>query len=242
MTRLTRLIAHLLLPLLLLGIGYLLFYRLGEGVLDELSLRATAITLSALLAAIPPLLFRFLILSQLKEGFALLQDGRVVTPTELSLSDVLGHRITAWMLFQQHLDTEICLQGDGELLYIPLGLDFSIPANQHGKAFIRHYQHNMTQFEAWLQRTLFIASCRDREMASSLGENTLLNEEDERILRHKFLRALRAQPQESVLLPLTSSCIQLNRDICRREKLPAQEGELDLDRELLHELGIAAGG
>jgi len=242
MTLLSRLTAYLLLPLLSLVAGYLLFYRLGEGLLHEFALHGIAITLALLLAALPPLLFHFVIRSQLKEGFALLKDGQVVTPTEITLTDILGHRIVAWKLFRQHLDTEVCLQGDGELLYIKLGFDFSIPATEAGKRFVRHYQHNMTVFEAWVQRSIYVASCQDREMATHLEQETLLNEEDEKMLRHKFIYALRAQPLRSLSLPASSREIRLNREIRRREKQVSPEEELDLDTTLLLQLGLTPSG
>lgn len=237
MTPLSRLTAYILLPLLL-SPSYWLFHRLGAGALDEDPLQAASTLLTLLLAALPPLTFRFIICSQLKEGFALLRDGRVVLPSELRIADVLGHRITAWKLFRQHMETEVCLQGEGELLYVRLGFDFTLHPNELGKGFIQHLQHNMTIFEAWVQRVIYLASTRDSEMAHHVGPETLLNEEDERILRRKFLYALRSEPLQSVLLPASSSEIRLKREVRRREKIASVEEELKLDSALLQQLGL----
>jgi hypothetical protein len=239
---LLRFIANILLPVLLFGGGYLLFHWLGRGVVDAFELQVMAISLAALLAALPPVAFSYIIQSQIREGFALLRGGAIATPNEITLNDVLTHRITAWKPFRQHLTTEVCLQGEGELLYVTLGFDFTIPANEGGKRFVQHFAHNMTVFEAWVQRSIYEASCHDREMAANLDEATLLNEEDERILRHKFIYALRAQPLRSLQLPTSSRDIHLRREIRRREKVPGPGEQLDLDTLLLQQLGLHAPG
>lgn len=247
MTPLSRLIAYLLLPLLFFSVSYLLLYTLGSGLLDEVLLYTTSIGLSLLLAVLPPLAFHFIISSQLKEGFALLKSGKVVLPDEITLTDVLGHQISAWKLFQQHLDTEVCLQGDGELIYVQLGLDFTIPASKRGKEFVKHYKTNMTVFEAWVQRTIFLTSSMDRELVDSLASNALMNEEDEMTLRSKFLSALEMQPLRSVELPVSTAGLQVNRKIRKRQqhtggtiKTNTQSHELEedlsIDTELLKQL------
>jgi hypothetical protein len=245
MTLLSRLIANALLPLFLLCGGYLLLYQLGEGLLGEMSLQASAIGLSALLAALPPIAFNFIIRSQLKEGFALLKNGKVVLPNEITLTHVLGNQITAWKLFKQHLDTEVCLQGKNELVYVQLGLDFQIPANERGKRFIKHFKNNMTVFEVWVQRAIFLASMMDRELAHSLANHIMMNEEDERTLRSKFLSALEMQPLKSIELPVNTAGLSVNPKVRVRKKItPVQpsalhlEDDLGLDDDLLNQLGL----
>lgn len=248
MTLLSRLIANLLLPLLFFCGGYLLLYQLGENLISKQLLQPIAITIALLLASIPAVAFAFLIRSQLKPGFALLKNGNVVLLGEITLEMVLTHRITAWKLYQQHLDTEVCLQGNNELIYVKMGLDFQIPANARGKQFIKHYSNNMAIFEAWVQRAIYIASLQDRELVHILPDSVLLNEEDERVLRSKFLSALETQPLKSVRLPLDTSGIRIDRQIRTRANasppLIANDQEilpddaLSLDQKLIQDLGL----
>lgn len=213
MTPLSRLIANILLPLLFFCCGYVLLYRLGEGLLEETLLQSIAIGLSALLAILPPLAFGSIIRSQVKEGFALLKNGNIVTLGEITITDVLGEQITAWKLFQQQLKTEACLQGEKELVYVQLVLDFHIPNNQSGKEFVKNYKNNMIFFDAWIQRTIFLASIQNRELAHSLASGAMMNEEDERVLRRKFLSALKSQPLNGIELPTDISGISVNRQV-----------------------------
>ena len=249
MTRLSRIIANALLPLLFFSCSYLLLYHLGEGLLEELLLQFVAIGLSTLLAALPPIAFYFLIRSQIKEGFALLTNKRVVLPSEITLGMVLGNRITAWKAFQHRLDTEVCLQGEGVLVYVQLGLNFRIPASDNGKRFIKHFKNNFTVFEAWVQRAIFLASGYDREQTHSLASGALMNEEDERTLCSKFLSALEMQPLKSVELPVDTSGLTINRKVRVKKtgstianKLQPSEQQLDddltIDDALLSQLGL----
>ena len=253
MTLILRLIANVLLPVLFFSVSYVVLYRLGTGLLEEMSLQAIIIGLSTLLAALPPITFGFIIRSQLKDGFALLKNGDVVLLKEITLTQVLGNRITAWKLFQQHLDTEVCLQGKNELVYVQLGMDFKIPATERGKQFVKHLKNNMIIFEAWVQRAIFIASSMDRELAHGLANNALMNEEDELVLRSKFLSALEVQPLKSIELPVNTSGLSVNRKVRVKKKIApvaspvrttAQqlEDDLSLDGDLLNELGLNEPG
>jgi hypothetical protein len=247
MSLLSRLIANLLLPLLLFISGYLLLFTLGEGLISTPTLYVVAILIALLLAALPPLLFTLLIRSQLQKGFALLKDGDIVTHEEITLGMILGNRITAWRLYQQHLSTEVCLQGSDELIYVQMDLKFQIPATDKGKQFIKHFKHNITVFEAWVQRAIYLASLQDRELVEILPADVLLNEDDERVLRSKFLSALEAQPLESIRLPLDTSSLTVNRRVRCKPKAdsplstpPAEltEEQLSLDSELVAQLGL----
>ncbi len=220
MTLLSRIIANALLPLLFLSGSYQLLYHLGEGLLEETILQMIAFGLAMLLAALPPIAFNVLIRSQIREGFALLKNGNVVTPAEITLPDVISHQITAWKPFQQHLDTELCLQGEKEIFYVQLGLDFYIPANERGKEFVRHYKTNIVIFEAWVQRSIFRASQLDPELLASLHEDCLLNEEDEQLLRRKFLNALESRLLLGVKLPTSPSNLNINRQV-RKNRAPS---------------------
>lgn len=243
----SRLIAYFLLPLLFFWCGYLLLYGLGEGLVPPLLLQTVAIGIALLLGSLPLIVFSFLIRSQLKPGFALLRNGDIVTLGEITLGMILGNRITAWRLYLQHLDTEVCLQGDGELVYVKMGLDFEIPPSKRGKQFIKHYSHNVTVFEAWVQRAIYLASLQDKELLQILPDNVLLNEEDERVLRSKFLSALEAQPLDSIKLPLDTASLTVNRKLrIRPTSAPAlnhdsqelSDEELNLDQKLINELGL----
>ena len=220
MTLPSRIIANALLPLLFFWCGYLLLYHLGEGLLEAVPLQVVVGGLSILLAVLPPIAFSFLIRSQIREGFALLKNGKVVTPGEITLPDVIGHQITAWKPFAQRLDTEICLQGEGDVFYVQLGLDFYIPANERGKEFVRHFKTNIAVFEAWVQRSIFRASQLDPQLLHSLHEECLLNEADEQLLRRKFLKALESRLLLAVKLPVSSSGLKINRQV-RRKQSPA---------------------
>lgn len=243
----SRLFAYLFLPVLLVIGGYLLLYKLGEGLLSPPALKTVSLLIALLLGALPVLIFHFLIRSQLQPGFALLKNGEIVTLGEITLPMILGNRITAWKLYQQHLSTEVCLQGDDELVYVQMGLDFQLPASERGKQFVRHYKHNIAVFEAWVQRAIYLASLQDRELLQILPQDVLLNEDDERVLRSKFLSALEAQPLESIKLPLDTSSLNVNRRVRTRPRAVSSLAEksqeineeaLNLDQNLIEKLGL----
>lgn len=249
MTPLSRIIANILLPIGFFVSGYMLFFTLGRGLVDELTLYGVAIGLALLLAAIPPLAFHFIIRSQIKEGFALLSSNRIVLPNEITLAHVLSGRITAWKLFEQHLETVICLQSDDELVYVDMGLDFCIPANERGKQFVKHYKTNMTVFEAWVQRTIYLASARDQELAHNLSIKALMNEDDERTLRSKLLSSMEAKELRSVELPVDTDGLTVNREVkVRKRNMNSVTSDsssgieldesLELDSDLLSDLGF----
>lgn len=249
MTPLSRIIANILLPISFFGGGYMLLFSLGQGLVDEPTLYAAAIGLALLLAAIPPLAFHYIIRSQLKEGFALLSNNTIVLPHEITLANVLSGRIKAWKLFEQHLDTVICLQSDDELVYVDMGLDFCIPANERGKQFVKHYKTNMTVFEAWVQRTIYLASARDPEIGHNLSIKALMNEDDERDLRSKLLSSMEAKELRSVELPIDTDGLSVNREVRVRKRhintvssdhssgIQLDES-LELNSDLLGELGF----
>lgn len=235
MTLTSRIIANLLLPLLFFWCSYLLFYWLGEGLIPPLPLQIISIVIALLIGSLPLLIFSFLIRSQIKPGFALLKNGDIVTQGEITLDMVLTGRITAWKLYQQHLDTEVCLQGNGELVYMKMGLDFQVAPNERGKQFIKHYKHNVSVFEAWVQRAIYLASQQDKDLLHMLSERTLLNEEDEKVLRSKFLSALEAQPLESIALPLDTDLLTINREtLSRPTPSPSKHSEEELNEKALH--------
>lgn len=247
MTLTSRLIANFLLPLLFFSCSYLLLYWLGSGLLAPLTLLLVTIPISMLVGSLPLIIFSTHLRSQLKPGFALLKNGEIVTLGEITLGMILGNQITAWKLYEQHLDTEVCLQGEGELVYMKMGLDFEVAPNQHGKQFIKHYRHNICVFEAWVQRAIYLASLKDRELLQLLPKEVLLNEEDEKVLRSKFLSALEAQPMESIKLPIGTDALTINRETRSRpvsdSPLKHQDEVLDekalnLNQELIHKLGL----
>lgn len=248
MSFLSRLTANILLPLIFFSIGYQLIYMLGEDLISNKLLQLISFGIALLLALLPIAIFSFLIRSQLKQGFARLKNGKIVPLGEITLDMVLTHRIMDWQLYQQHLDTEVCLQGDRELIYVRMGLNFRIPSSKRGKQFVKHYDNSMKIFEAWVQRAIYIASLRDREMVQLLPKDILLNEEDERVLRSKFLSALEAQPLESVRLPLDTDGITIDRQIRKRTRTSNPlikvdqdvllENALNLDEKLIHDLGL----
>lgn len=229
MTLPSRLITNLLLPLLFLRCGYLLFYHLGDGLMEEIILQVLATGLALLVAALPPIVFSFLIRSQIQEGFALLKSGKVVTPGEITLPDVIGYQIMAWKPFKQRLDTEICLQYNGDILYVQLGLDYYIPPNERGKDFVRNFKTNIAVFEAWVQRSIFRASQLDPELLHSLHEECLLNEADEQRLRRKFLSALESRLLLGVKLPTTPNGLRINRQVRKKQSLPSAQSSLLAD-------------
>ncbi len=250
MTLLSRFIANVLLPLLLFCTSFLLLYRTGDNIIPEQPLKLIAFSIALLLASLPPIVFSFLIRSQLKKGFALLKNGNIVTLGEITLDMVITNRIKAWRLYQQQLHTEVCLQGENELIYVDIELDYQIPPNKRGKHFVKHYKNNIVIFEAWVQRAIYLASLQDKELVQLIPHEVLLNEEDERVLRSKFLSALEAQPLESVTLPLGTCSLRVNRKVRKRAqnstplstsnagKDSSSAEALSLDPQLLLKLGL----
>ena len=79
-----------------------------------------------------------------------------------------------------------------------------------------------------------------------LSKRTLLNEEDEKVLRSKFLSALEVQPLESITLPLDTDSLTINRETHSRPIAPSplshsrelDESALHLNQDLVEQLGL----
>lgn len=251
MSATNHLLFYIAIPLLLGG-GSLALMRLtdgnaGGGAAAEIIIASIAL----LLAVLPAIFYRLFIQSQLQQGFARLADGELRLPDELAIGDLLSDRIDSWVPYHHSLKVSVCLQGHNEKIHVQLRLRLEFTADQWGKSIARHLDKVLPHLQQTVQHRLYIASQMDRELACSLDGSKLLNEDEERVLRSKFLSALETIQLQGVHFPTVTSGIDIDRNVRKvPQKLPmstlsnsALDDEFDtdaleLDDTLLKELGI----
>lgn len=248
----TRLLFYLVLPLLLGGGSLALMSLTLENLGENPSAFAGIGLIALLLAMLPAAFYHFFIHSQLQHGFARMQDGSIYLPGELTLGALLTDRIDTWIPFQHQLRTSVCLQGHNEKLFVKLSLNIELTADKWGKRMAKHLDKALTQLEQTVQHALYTASQMDREMAYSLDGSILLNEDDERVLKSKFLSAMETIVIHGVHFPGNASGIHIERNVRKvpqnipmaalsnssREEGELADDELELDEGLLRSLGV----
>jgi len=243
-----RLSFNLLLPLLFGSASFAALYLLTRNFGENSTVYAGIGAISLLLAALPVAVYRLFIKSQIQTGFAQLEDGNIFLPEELQLGPLLKGSIENWLPYEHTLHTTVCLQGKDERIFVTLNLNLTLSADHDGKRIAKHLDKALSQLEQAVQHTLYNASQMDPDMANSLNGSVLLNEDDEAVLKSKFLSALEMIELRGVSFPVTTDGIHLNRNV-RKEKieLPAarqdaddwpDEDDLMLNDDLLKSLGV----
>lgn len=241
-----RLIAYLLLPLLLATGSFLVMRTLPGGAGETPLVLGVTLAISLLLGLLPALLFRFFVHGQLRQGFAHMEDGSVRLPGELGIADLAGERIRHWQPFEQLLSTTVRLHGIGVDLLVEIHLDLTLVPDEHGRKLARHFDAALPLLEQSIQECLYYASLNDDGLAMGLDGSTLLNEEDERVLKSKFLCALETLAIEGVFFPHEAAGIRIDHRVKReRQKSPPatppdefDDQDLLLDETLLKSAGV----
>jgi hypothetical protein len=241
---------NLLLPLLFGGGSFALLNLFSDQFGRNAAVYIGMGTITLLLTLLPVIIYRLILKSQIQEGFALLNDGTVHLPEELSLRALLSDAIEGWIPFSHSIQTIACLVGKKERIFVTLELDFTLEANQDGKQFAEHIDQAVPQLEQVIQHCFFKASQVDPDMANSLDGSVLLNEDDEAVLKSKFLSALELIDIQGVHFPVSATGIRLNRSVRKEtiqqpvsidpiaDELPDDE-DLMLNDELLKSLGVS---
>lgn len=249
MSKTIQLSFNLFLPLLFGGSSFALLLLFSDHFGRNTAVYIGIGTITLLLTLLPVIIYRLILKSQIQEGFALLNDGTVHLAEELSLRALLSDAIEGWIPYSHSLQTIACLEGKKERIFVTLGLDFTLDANQYGKQFAEQIDQAIPQLEQAIQHSFFKASQIDPDMANSLDGSMLLNEDDEAVLKSKFLSALELIDIKGVNFPLTATGIRLNRNVRKEtiqqpvspatvaDELPGEE-ELMLNDELLKSLGV----
>ncbi|MGM0594709.1 MAG: hypothetical protein ACQETD_09250 [Pseudomonadota bacterium] len=245
----TRLLFYLILPLTLGGGSLITMYQLVQQFGGGAVVLAGIVIIALLLALLPIALFRILILGQLQEGFALLDSGEVSLPEEVALNALLGDRIVHWVPYHHTLRTTVCLHGEQERIFVNIAVTLTLHHSKQGKKLAKQLEKVLPRLEQTVQQALYNASKMDPDMAHSLSGSVLLNEDDERTLKSKFLSALEMVAINGVDFPLLAEDLQIDRNVQRKalprppqDKQSVQEGdelELSLDDSLLDELGLS---
>jgi hypothetical protein len=241
-----RLSAYLFLPLLLSTGSFLALHALGNGIDKTPVVLGVMLTISLLLGLIPALLFRFFVHNQLRQGFAHMADGSVKLPHELGIRELAGDRIRHWQSYEQQLSTTVRLHGPDADLLVNLLLNLTLIPDEQGKQLAQHLDEALPLLERTVQECLYDASRMDVGLASALDGSTLLNEEDDRVLKSKFLCALETLSIEGVFFPHAASGIHIDRNVSKeRHAVEAtkpseelEEGDLVLDDSLLESAGM----
>lgn len=235
---------YLVLPLLFACTGLGIMWLIVGHHLQHLPAQALVGSITLLLALLPILFFRYFVHSQLQQGFARLNNDQIKLPEELSLGSLLGDQIDSWIPANQLVETTTCLYGENEHLYVKITVHISISADKYGKHFVEGLDKNIPLLIKKIQHAIYSASRMDPDMVMSLNGSTLLNEDDEAVLRSKFLSALETIAIQGVTFPVDTDGIHIDRQV-RKEKLQSiktadQEEKLDLtlDDSLLRSLGV----
>lgn len=248
MSKTIRLSFNLLLPLLLGSGSFALLFLLTRQFGQNSAVYIGIGTISVLLAALPIAIYRLLLKGQMQQGFAQLNSGQFCLPDEIPLSALLTDAIDIWIPYSQTMQTTACLQGVNERIFVELNLDFTLAADNYGKQIVEHLDEALSQLEQAVQHILYKSSQLDPDMAGSLDGSVLLNEEDEAVLKSKFLSALDMIAIRGVSFPVTTDGIRLNRNVRKEPMAPTlrpgddnlpDEDELKLNDDLLQSLGMA---
>lgn len=245
----TRLFAYLFLPLLLAISSFLAMSSIGDNVANSTLALGVMLSISLLLGLIPILLYRFFVHSQLLPGFACMHDGRVLLPNELEIAEVIGgDRINYWQAFDQSLSTTVRLHGTTADLLVNIHLKMTLWQDECGKELAVHIDEVLPLLEERIQESLYKASQMDDGFAAALDGSILLNEEDERVLKSKFLSALETLAIDGIYFPHEASGIHVDRNV-KKIMHPTKsadasgelfdEADLLLDDALLKSAGIA---
>lgn len=247
MSRLTRLSAYLLLPMLLGGGAYVVMIALPVSHGETLPAQAVMVVIALLLGILPVVLYRFFIHAQLRSGFACLDDGRLLLPKELQPAMVLNKRIVRWQLFEQAIDTTVRLHGEGEELLVNICVTLTISPDEAGKHVVHQLDAALALVEKAIQESLYNASLEDKDIGRSLDGSTQLNEGDERVLKSKFLSAMEQMVIEGIYFPHDASGIEIDHLVHKqplvecKAQLPDEmdaPDTLQLDQALLKTLGV----
>lgn len=242
-----RLSAYLILPLLLSVSSFATMNFLGERFADDLLVQGIMLSISLLLGLLPILLYHFFVHSQLQQGFAHMDNGSVLLPNELGLAAVVGDRVVHWQSFEQTLNTTVRLHGTKADLRVSISVILTLWPDRHGKKLARHLDEAIPLLERSIQECLYSASCMDDGFSLALDGSTLLNEDDERVLKSKFLSALEMLEIKGVFFPHDASGIHIDRNVKKEKPAPeapaAKDDILDedllLDDDLLKSAGMA---
>lgn len=242
-----RLSAYLVLPLLLAGTSFQLMDTLADAYEENLPL-LIRVGMALLPGLLPIALYRVFIHRRLQSGFACLDDGRVMLPRELQLAMVLGKHIVRWQPFTLPLNTTVRLHGDDEELLVQIRVFLTIPPDKAGKQVVQQLDAVLTLVEVSIQEALYSASLEDAYLGRGLNGSTPRNDEDERLLKSKFLSAMEMLTIEGIAFPHDAAGIEIDHNV-RKERIvgsapqpPADDtgtDDLQLDPALLKTLGMA---
>ena len=240
-----RLTFYLLLPLILGGGGLILMWLIAGAQTAYPPVLALLGTIALLLALLPMLFFRFFIHSQIQQGFARLSNGQIKLPNELKVGTLLGDQVESWMPTEQIVQTTVCLHGIQERLHVDIEVTIHLSPDRTGKLFAAQISKAMPQLEKNIQHAIYSASRMDPAMAFSLNGSTLLNEDDEAVLKSKFLSALETISIQGISFPVDTRGLRIHRNV-RKERIKAnasqpheEDLDLHLDGDLLKSLGVS---
>lgn len=242
-----RLSAYLIIPLLLAAGSFIAMNYLGERFTGDPLVQGVMFSISLLLGLLPALLYRFFVHSQMQDGFAHMDDGRVLLPHELGIAAVVGDRIHHWQSFEQSLQTTVRLHGAMADLLVSIRVNLTLWPDIKGKELAKHFDEATPLLERAIADCLYRASCMDDGFALALDGSTLLNEDDERVLKSKFLSALELLTIKGVFFPHDAAGIYIDRSVTKEKHAPEcsdaadelHEDELLLDNTLLKSAGMA---
>jgi hypothetical protein len=242
-----RLIAYAAIPVLFSSGSFLVMRSLIQSVAETPLVLGIVFSISLLLGLLPALLFRLFVHSQLQQGFAHMDDGSVRLPGELGIAELAGNRIRHWQAFEQRLSTTVRLHGRGADLLVSIHLNMTLIPDEHGRELAKHIDEALPLLEQTIQECLYSASRMDDGLAKALDGSALLNEEDERVLKSKFLCALETLTIDGIFFPHEAAGIQIERSVTRDRHLTEsaeppdefKDEDLLLDETLLKGAGIA---
>lgn len=237
-----RLSAYLFLPLMVGTTSFFTMKYLGGTNSDSALMTGIMLGITLLLGLLPSLLYRSFIQGQLQQGFAHMDDGSVLLPDELGIGAILGDRIQYWQSYEHLLSTTVRLHGSKADLLVGLRINLTLWPDKHGKELAKNFDESLPLLERSIQECLYGASLMDDGFALALDGSTLLNEDDERVLKSKFLSALEMLAIEGVFFPHDAAGIHIDRNV-KKEKhasvvSTAAEEDLRLDENLLKRAGM----
>ena len=211
-----KLFLYLPLPLLGGGATFGILQLIGGDHIANGELQSLIAIISLLVAIAVSVIPRHLILAELQNGIAQLNDGTIQFSDELSVRSLLGGAIESWIPYSQPIRTTICIAGPHDWRYIDVTIERHISRSREGKIIAAHIDEVYPILEQRLQHLIFASSQEDHSFADFFAANQLMNDEDINTFKSKLLSTIKLDKIPGIEYGLDHSTIIIDKNSVRQ--------------------------
>ncbi|NOR51998.1 MAG: hypothetical protein GQ470_05205 [Gammaproteobacteria bacterium] len=211
-----KLFLYLPLPLLGGGTTFGILQLVGGDHIANGELQSIIAIISLLVAIAVSIIPRHLILAELQNGIAQLDDGNIQFSDELSARSLLGGRVESWIPYSQPIHTTICIAGPHDWRYIDVIIERHISRSHEGKIIAAHIDEIYPILEERLQHLIFATSREDHSFADFFAANQLMNDEDINTFKSKLLSTIKLDKIPGIEYGLDPSTIIVDKNSVRQ--------------------------